>query len=304
MRGSVHTRLFRLIPFVVQAAVLLAPQAASAQHLEAAGISDTAGVGFLRKLQAAVGHDDAAAAWELAKAGLRVDWPDSIERIETRAEFLTRYHAVFGPAIRAAILRQKPESLWANWEGVMIGNGEVWYGQIGSDTLALQTVNEPGYTGFFHRPLPPLDSTFVPTGHWWPVKIACPWICAERDPADSTAWWHAGLTFTRRLVALGTDTCRTPVIHRHQITGGAFLEEMRFAPHELDLNDSLVAEVDVDCPTDDIPPGQVIWVQDSTHIWIDVEGGDLLLSPDRRSSGSSGLLLPEGRRRKDGHLPI
>lgn len=46
--------------------------------------------------------------------------------VKTRAELLRRYDAILTPKVRHAILAQNADSLFHNWRGSMVGNGEVW----------------------------------------------------------------------------------------------------------------------------------------------------------------------------------
>jgi hypothetical protein len=270
-------------------AAALAPSSGHAQHLDAAGISDTAAFVFLRQLQSAVRRDDAAALWELTTGDVLVDWPDSEEHIRTGDRFLARYHAIVTDSIRQRILRQVPESLFATARGVvLIHRGTVVFGRWGA-RVALLVVTEPGWTGFFRRPLPKLDVNFVPRGRWWPVGFSCAGdACGDIDPQDSISAWRNGLTLTSNLVVLGADTCRTPAYTTRRVPGNNFLDDWKFRPHALDLNDSLVTEVEIGCPTDWYGPhGHLLLVQDSTHIWATYADRFIRLTPFRATRPSS-----------------
>lgn len=269
-------RTFRNLLLLLFAS-LLSNSALRAQLLDRAGISDSAGFAFLRQLQAAVRRNDPLAVWRLTGPGIVVDWPDSEEDINSSSVFVARYHAVFTPDIRNAILNQQPESLFARWNGVLIAYGKAVFNSVGA-RIALQVITEPGWTGYYRRPLKPLDPRFVPKGQWWPAgEIACPYICGLVDPQDSVTWWRDGLTLGPDLVALGRDTCRTPVYHTRRVDGDKFLDDWRFRPHQINLNDSLVTEFDIGCPENyESSPGQIIWIEDSTHIWVPVSPGRVL----------------------------
>jgi hypothetical protein len=57
-------------------------------------------------------------------AGPKVDTPD---------EFIKRCQTLVTPKVRKAVRDQKADDLFANWRGVMIGRGEVWFGGICAD---------------------------------------------------------------------------------------------------------------------------------------------------------------------------
>ncbi|HET9149917.1 MAG TPA: hypothetical protein VFO61_05490 [Alphaproteobacteria bacterium] len=82
---------------------------------------------FVKSLQDALAKDDRA--WIVD----HVDYPmlTSIgghdARIQTKAEFLAHFDEIMNARVRAAIANQKPDDLFKNWQGTMIGNGEVWF---------------------------------------------------------------------------------------------------------------------------------------------------------------------------------
>jgi len=54
--------------------------------------------------------------------------------VQTRAELLRRYDAIFTPKVRQAILAQNPDSLFYSWRGSMAGNGVVWIDGVCDDS--------------------------------------------------------------------------------------------------------------------------------------------------------------------------
>lgn len=79
---------------------------------------------FLAELQAAVAKKDKAQFASLAQYPLRFNAAHRI-KITTPAELIKRYSTIVTPQIRNAILDQSPSCLFGNYQGVMIGAGEV-----------------------------------------------------------------------------------------------------------------------------------------------------------------------------------
>jgi hypothetical protein len=101
----------------------------SAQRFAVAGIgADSEVVAFLRDLQAAVRSSDSQAVARLVKYPLTVNDSAKHTVIKTEHEFMARYHQIVTVPVREAVLAQVPESLFANWRGIMIGRGQVWFG--------------------------------------------------------------------------------------------------------------------------------------------------------------------------------
>ncbi|MFC4877025.1 hypothetical protein [Microbulbifer halophilus] len=76
-----------------------------------------------------------------------VDYPfkaridDRAVTIRDAAHFVEDYDKVFTSKVRKAVSSQTYPNLFANWQGVMIGDGEIWFGGICSDeTCKQQTV--------------------------------------------------------------------------------------------------------------------------------------------------------------------
>jgi hypothetical protein len=57
--------------------------------------------------------------------------------IRDKAAFVRSYPAVFGTTLRSAILAQDPESVFENWQGLMIGEGRynAWIRDLGDGML-------------------------------------------------------------------------------------------------------------------------------------------------------------------------
>jgi len=107
---------------------------ASAAQMRFDGLTGDEVAGFLGSLQAAVRTDKPAAVADLIAFPLRVNEPARKTLVKTRAEFVRSYARIFTPSVRAAILKQGATDLFRNWQGYMIGNGQIWFTGICPDT--------------------------------------------------------------------------------------------------------------------------------------------------------------------------
>lgn len=86
---------------------------------------------FLATLQAAVASDD-----KKGVAGL-VDYPFQARiggksvKIKDADHFVADYDKVITAKVKAAVAKQTYATLFANWQGVMIGDGEIWFSGVG-----------------------------------------------------------------------------------------------------------------------------------------------------------------------------
>ena len=51
--------------------------------------------------------------------------------VHNKNEFITNYKAIINKKVELAVKNQNPQHLFKNWEGVMIGNGEIWFQKLG-----------------------------------------------------------------------------------------------------------------------------------------------------------------------------
>ena len=104
---------------------------ASAQAADTNSLHEAA---VFRQLQDAVRSSDTAAITRLFV------YPSRVNRSQTSRFWVTspavlrrRLNEVLPDTIRRAILQQNPDSLFHNWRGSMVGNGEVWITNVCSD---------------------------------------------------------------------------------------------------------------------------------------------------------------------------
>jgi hypothetical protein len=86
---------------------------------------------FLRALKQAVAGADARAVAAM------VSYPDRVT-IRSQEEFLARYEEIVTPDVASAIEKQSYAGVFANADGVMIGDGEVWFSGVCGDAACTQ----------------------------------------------------------------------------------------------------------------------------------------------------------------------
>jgi hypothetical protein len=109
-------------------AVMPAGPAAAADEPSAAGeMSSAEASDFLKRLQSAVTAHNAAAVAAVTQFPLTVNGTSGPK---TPDELTQQFDAIFTARVRAAILTQSPGTMFANWHGMMIGRGEVWFSAL------------------------------------------------------------------------------------------------------------------------------------------------------------------------------
>ena len=96
---------------------------------------------FLAQLQAAVQANDKDKIAGMISYPLNVVRGDKRARIRDKQTFLARYDNIFDAHIRQTILKQSARCLFGNANGEMIGNGEVWFSEMGDGSVKIYTVN-------------------------------------------------------------------------------------------------------------------------------------------------------------------
>jgi len=89
----------------------------------AAGFTDPEGfMDFVSEFQVMVAGGQKEAIAELVK------YP--INNATDKQEFIKNYDLIFNQKVKQAVLSQDVKQIWRNYQGAMIGNGEVWFGEI------------------------------------------------------------------------------------------------------------------------------------------------------------------------------
>jgi hypothetical protein len=89
---------------------------------------------FLERLQAAVGDKDRGAVIRLIRFPLRVNSGGRSQIYPDARSVRRDFDTIFTPRVRQAILAQRADRLFIRDVGAMIGDGEVWFDHVCSDS--------------------------------------------------------------------------------------------------------------------------------------------------------------------------
>jgi hypothetical protein len=96
---------------------------------------------FLSTLQKVVESNDSAGFARLVHYPVRVIDAGRVSKITTRSALARKFPALMTANVREAILKQSQECLFGNDQGVMIGNGQVWFQPEPSGKMKIITIN-------------------------------------------------------------------------------------------------------------------------------------------------------------------
>jgi hypothetical protein len=98
---------------------------------------------FLSALQRAVATNDKESIAGMLRYPVRVNDIKDIRSLPNPAAFVRNYAAIVSPKMKAAIEAQTAKCLFANWQGLMVGDGEVWFSPLPDRTVKIVTFNVP-----------------------------------------------------------------------------------------------------------------------------------------------------------------
>lgn len=99
----------------------------SQNPFEVAGIQDPkAFLNTFKALQKAVADNDREKVANYILYPLRVNDSEKSLTIPNKKDFIAKYDQIFTDAIREALVNQKTDDLFVNYQGVMVGSGELW----------------------------------------------------------------------------------------------------------------------------------------------------------------------------------
>ena len=82
---------------------------------------------FVNKLKMATKADDKEWISGVISCPLSISLESGDQlQIETEADFVENYEVIFNANVKEAILLQEMADLFFNWQGLMIGRGQVW----------------------------------------------------------------------------------------------------------------------------------------------------------------------------------
>lgn len=98
---------------------------------------------FFETLQKAVTADDKAAVAALVDYPFQARINGKAVKLRDAAHFAADYDKIVTPKVKHAVAHQTYATLFANWQGVMIGDGEVWFSGVGNDnTVKITAIND------------------------------------------------------------------------------------------------------------------------------------------------------------------
>jgi hypothetical protein len=93
---------------------------------------------FFDKLKKAVGSDDKATVAAMVAYPFQARIKGKALKIKDQKQFLTDYDQIITQKVKGAVTKQTYATLFANWQGVSIGDGEIWFSGICSNTACEQ----------------------------------------------------------------------------------------------------------------------------------------------------------------------
>ena len=149
--SSWHSRRTRLAALLLIASYSAFSQSArlgNSCDLAAVGAKDTQGfLMFDQELRAAISTQDAVPMALLVRYPLRINEGDhGSYSLNDPAALQSHFAEVFPPAVRAAVLKQKPETVFCTSTGVTYGDGALWIGTTGG-RYVIEVINLPGVRG-------------------------------------------------------------------------------------------------------------------------------------------------------------
>ncbi|WP_244169775.1 hypothetical protein [Paenibacillus helianthi] len=108
---------------------------------EVAGIDDPAEfTAYFSKLQKAVKDNKPAEVADLISYPMNLNKDNKTYVIYNKEEFIKKYDRIFTSLVRDILLAQKVDKLFVNYQGVMVGDGELWMG-VRNNKLGVIAVN-------------------------------------------------------------------------------------------------------------------------------------------------------------------
>ncbi|MGN7760531.1 hypothetical protein [Paenibacillus sp. 22594] len=108
---------------------------------EVAGIDDPAEfTAYFSKLQKAVKDNKPAEVADLISYPMNLNKDNKQYVIYNKQEFIKKYDRIFTSLVRDILLAQKVDNLFMNYQGVMVGDGDLWMG-VRNNKLGVIAVN-------------------------------------------------------------------------------------------------------------------------------------------------------------------
>jgi hypothetical protein len=107
-----------------------------------AGVDDPSKVEeFLKVLQGLVSRDKKEDVMKLIHFPITVKISGKKQVLKSKEALLKNYAQAFNSNVKDAILKQKTSDLFVNWQGIMIGNGQIWFRPMPDGQLKIVAIN-------------------------------------------------------------------------------------------------------------------------------------------------------------------
>jgi len=142
--------MLKQLRLITMAAVLAMPTAVYAQTATEVNTSLDALFGqhqpyrsFFDALKAAIAADNKAAVAAMVDYPFQARINDKSVKLRDKAHFIADYDKIVTPKVKSAIEKQTYATLFANWQGVMIGDGEIWFSGVGDgNAIKITAIND------------------------------------------------------------------------------------------------------------------------------------------------------------------
>lgn len=98
---------------------------------------------FFDALKKAVSEGDKAAVAAMVDYPFQARIGGKSVKIRDAAHFVADYDKVVTAKVKSALHAQSYDSLFANWQGVMVGDGEIWFSGVGdANEIKITAIND------------------------------------------------------------------------------------------------------------------------------------------------------------------
>lgn len=98
---------------------------------------------FFEALKKAVAADDRKSVAAMISYPFRARINGKAVKLSDAAHFVADYDEIITQKVKDAVAKQTYATLFANWQGVSIGDGEVWFSGVGNgQTVRITAIND------------------------------------------------------------------------------------------------------------------------------------------------------------------
>jgi hypothetical protein len=98
---------------------------------------------FFDDLKQAVAANDKAAVAAMVDYPFQARINDKAVKIRDAAHFVADYDKVVTAKVKQAVAKQTYPTLFANWQGVSVGDGEIWFSGVGDGSkIKITAIND------------------------------------------------------------------------------------------------------------------------------------------------------------------